>query len=119
MSKNISQKTQLIIFTIICLISISVLSGCQNSDLSQQSDTLNNTNQENNTIYNTTNIQTQTLVLDHHGCIWCGICAQVAPQNFDMQGRKATVVSQENINNQEVKNAIDACPVSVIEIIEA
>ena len=119
MPKNISQKNQLITFTIICLISISVLSGCQSSD----------TNENENTNWKlefpfepytvSTQIQKTTLTLNQHGCIWCGICTQVAPDNFTMNWRKAVVTSQENITSQQVNSAIENCPVSVIEIIEA
>ena len=66
---------------------------------------------------NETNVQQQLVI--HPGCIGCGHCAMIAPNNFAMNGRQAQVISQENIDTTEVQQAMMRCKAQVIEIVEA
>ncbi len=120
------QNNKIILFSILCLISISILTGCQNNDLDEQINTNTNTQliqtEQTPLLWGEDRVrlqESQTLVLNRHGCIWCWICTQVAPDNFTMNWRKAEVISQKNITSTQVNNAIENCPTSVIEIIEA
>ena len=113
------QKTKKIsLFLILCLISVSVLTWCQNNTQTEITTTEINLDQNDTNTYSK-QIQKTTLVLNQHGCIWCWICTQVAPDNFSMRWRKAAVTSQKNITSTQVDNAIKNCPTSVIEIINA
>ena len=51
-------------------------------------------------------------------CIWCGHCVREAGKNFAMNSStyKAEVISQENINSNDVSKAIYRCPVDAISI---
>ena len=69
------------------------------------------------TTMNETNVQQQLVI--NPWCIWCGRCMQIAPNNFTMGGRHAHVISQENLDSLAVQQAINICPVQVIEIVEA
>ena len=52
------------------------------------------------------------LTVDPHRCIGCGKCTQIAPENFQMNARKAIVVSNKKTNY--LTQAIDICPVDAI-----
>lgn len=51
-------------------------------------------------------------------CVGCGHCVRFAVNNFKMNysTHKAEVISQDNINWNDVANAINRCPVSAISI---
>lgn len=50
-------------------------------------------------------------------CIGCGHCVRFAAQNFAMNSsHRAEVISQENINSDDVSMAINRCPVDAIII---
>lgn len=113
MQKNKKQITLILIFS----ISIIILTWCWTNTNNIE----NTENTENNSLNLTsqeTNTQEQQKLVIHNGCIWCGKCIRIAPQNFTMNWRMAEVSSQEDINNSNVKKAINHCPVSVIELIE-
>ena len=48
-------------------------------------------------------------------CIGCGACVAIDEEhfNFDEEG-KSEVISQENSNSDNLKNAIESCPVGAI-----
>lgn len=58
----------------------------------------------------------QKLTLDTHRCVGCGKCARIAPSNFKMEGRKASVISQEKTESEDVQKAIKSCPVDIIKL---
>ncbi len=51
-------------------------------------------------------------------CVWCGHCIRIATSNFKMNSSLhiAEVISQENINWDDVSRAMDRCPVNAISI---
>ena len=51
-------------------------------------------------------------------CVGCGHCVRFAVNNFKMNysTHKAEVISQDNINWNDVANAISRCPVDAISI---
>ena len=59
----------------------------------------------------------QQLVI-HPGCIGCGHCVRFAPTNFAMDWRQAHVVSQDNLDTENIQQAIRNCKAQVIELVE-
>lgn len=61
------------------------------------------------------------IVHDRDGCIGCGACAAVCPENWEMEddgksSPKKTEISKDEFEGN--KSAADGCPVNVIHIIE-
>ena len=59
-------------------------------------------------------------VVVHDGCIGCGACAGVDPEHFEINDKEglSQVISQENLESEALKSAIDSCPVGVISLEE-
>ena len=59
-----------------------------------------------------------TANVDREGCIACGLCEMTAPNVFRMEDGAAAVICREIAPEDEgqVREARDACPVSVITI---
>lgn len=53
-------------------------------------------------------------------CIGCGACVAIDPTHFDFDNELGTskVISQENIESEGVREAMDACPVGAIALAE-
>ena len=52
-------------------------------------------------------------------CIGCGACVAIDEEHFDLSDDgTSTVISNENLDTDEVKNAIASCPVNAISIEE-
>ena len=48
-------------------------------------------------------------------CIGCSACVAIAPEVFELNEEgKSVVIAQENYNEEDVNNAIQACPVDAI-----
>ncbi|NQT32712.1 MAG: ferredoxin [Candidatus Omnitrophica bacterium] len=58
------------------------------------------------------------VTVDQETCIGCGLCAQVAPDVYEMQGDKAVVAGGEVAEDkaEEAQNGSDQCPVAAISI---
>ena len=95
------------------LIIISLLlSSCKNIDIQNKEE---QTSQNNDSTAIEVNME-QELTINTSRCIGCGRCANIAPKNFIMKGRKAFVSSQEKTDSIEVQKAIKSCPVQVIKM---
>lgn len=59
----------------------------------------------------------EKLTINEDACIGCGACVAIDSKHFDFNDEgKSTVISQESIDTDEVKNAIGSCPVNAIKI---
>lgn len=58
--------------------------------------------------------------VDHEGCISCGICVNTCPDVFEFDEDDKSVVKKqpEQYEEDEVRDAAESCPVSVIDIEE-
>ena len=57
-------------------------------------------------------------VVNKETCIGCGLCAQISPEVYEMQGDTAVAISDVIPADKEeaAKNGSDQCPVSAITI---
>ena len=55
--------------------------------------------------------------VDSERCIRCGACVAIAPDIFDYGDEGESVVIKDEVT-EEVRQAVDMCPVSAIEIKE-
>ena len=59
------------------------------------------------------------LVVDQNVCLGCGICYNTDNEHFEFNDQGLSYAkSQENIESPKVQEAINACPVSAIKIID-
>jgi ferredoxin len=61
--------------------------------------------------------QSGELVVSENRCRGCGRCTSIDPEHFEMAGRVAIVISQENLSSSNLKSAISSCPADAIELI--
>lgn len=55
------------------------------------------------------------IVVNTDQCISCGACVALDPEHFEFDDSGLSVViSQENLESEELMNAIESCPVAVI-----
>ena len=56
------------------------------------------------------------VLIDQEACIGCGLCVQVCPDVYEMQGDKAVAKMEEVPEDkaEETKNAGEQCPVNAI-----
>lgn len=56
------------------------------------------------------------LVVNEEACIGCGACVSIDPLHFDFNDEGLSeAISQDNIDTDEVKNAIESCPTNAIK----
>jgi len=54
------------------------------------------------------------------GCIGCGACVAIDSEHFDFnEDGLSNVISNENLETDELKNAMTSCPVNVIKFEES
>lgn len=59
------------------------------------------------------------LFVNKEACIGCGACVAIDDTHFDFdESGYSEVVSQENIQSEEVQNAIVSCPTNAINYTE-
>lgn len=52
-------------------------------------------------------------------CIGCGACTAIDPEHFEVNDEGLSeVVSNDNLESASLKDAMDTCPVSAIEVVE-
>lgn len=58
------------------------------------------------------------VTVDQEACIGCGLCAQVAPEVYEMQGDKAVALSEEVSEDkaEDARSGADQCPVNAIAV---
>ena len=104
----------------ICTV-LGFLGWCKQDSPSAQSSSqadLQNPSSQTDTVYSQSSVGIQQQLQINNRCIWCGKCARIASDTFVMQWGRASVVSQEHIDESSVQQAIRGCPVSAIEVIE-
>ncbi len=57
-------------------------------------------------------------IVDPEKCIGCGLCAQVAPEVYEMKEDKAVVIVDEIVEEkvEDAKSGADQCPVMAIDV---
>ncbi len=59
------------------------------------------------------------LVVNDDICIGCGACASIDSSHFEMTDEGlSSVISNENIETDDVKAAINTCPVNAIKLVD-
>ena len=59
------------------------------------------------------------LVVDSSVCIGCGACVGIDNKHFDFDDSGlSTVVSQDNLDDENINEAIASCPVSAISLVQ-
>lgn len=59
------------------------------------------------------------IIVNTDGCIGCGACVAIDPDHFDFNDDGLSVVTnQDNLESEELLNAIESCPVAVITVEE-
>ena len=52
-------------------------------------------------------------------CIGCGACVGIDPEHFDFnEDGLSHVISEENVDSEALKEAIESCPVGIISLEE-
>ena len=54
-------------------------------------------------------------IIVNENCIGCGACAVIDEEHFEMDGT-SQVINNDNIESENLQNAIDSCPVGAISI---
>ena len=50
------------------------------------------------------------------GCISCGLCAEICPDVFEIDGTAKVIKGADlSVNEEEIKRAAESCPVGVIK----
>ena len=58
--------------------------------------------------------------VNQDGCIGCGACIAIDSEHFDFDSDgRSCVISNENLNSDDLSNAIESCPVAAISIEES
>lgn len=58
----------------------------------------------------------RTIVIDEEECIGCGTCEEICPEVFKLNDKtdKAEVVDPKGAPEDQIEEAIEACPVECI-----
>lgn len=56
----------------------------------------------------------------YENCIGCGACVAIDPKHFDFdEDGRSQVINNEELETSELQNAIESCPTSAINMMEA
>jgi ferredoxin len=59
------------------------------------------------------------LFVNHEACIGCGACVAIDQEHFDFNDEGLSeVIKNENIDSEDVKNAISSCPTNAISYVD-
>lgn len=59
------------------------------------------------------------LILDEEKCIGCGACISLDSKHFDFNDEGlSSVISQDDLESEDLQNAIHSCPVNAIKLAE-
>lgn len=67
-------------------------------------------------VTNIDNLEKSSLTITPDRCRGCGKCVKIDSEHFEMKGRIATVISQNNLNSSSLVLAINNCPTRVISL---
>ncbi len=56
--------------------------------------------------------------IEVNNCIGCGACIAMDPEHFEFGDGVSVVKSNDNLDTDELQNAIASCPVGAISITE-
>ena len=57
------------------------------------------------------------IILDENSCIGCGACISLDPEHFTFSDDGLSmVISENNLNTEDLKNAVESCPTNAIVI---
>jgi ferredoxin len=61
------------------------------------------------------------VIINEDDCIGCGSCEAICPEVFKLDSKKgkSTVIRPEGGPNDLIEEAMEACPVSCISLVEA
>ena len=60
------------------------------------------------------------LFVNHEACIGCGACVAIDGEHFDFNDDGlSSVISNENIESEDTKNAISSCPTNAISYVDS
>lgn len=82
-------------------------------------ETADTTTNKNNTSLQTSSNNddaSTTLAIVTSRCSGCGKCAQIDPEHFNVTGRTATVISQDNLTSSTLERAIEMCHNNAINL---
>ncbi|MBE6140441.1 MAG: ferredoxin [Firmicutes bacterium] len=60
----------------------------------------------------------KTLKVNENTCIGCGACIAIDPEHFDFNDNLSQVISNDNLDSNNLINAIESCPTNAINIEE-
>ncbi len=61
----------------------------------------------------------EKLFVNKEACIGCGACVAIDSEHFDFgDDNLSEVISQENIESENAKNAMASCPTGAISLVE-
>ena len=57
------------------------------------------------------------IIVDENSCIGCGACISIDPTHFNFSDDGLSdVISNENLDTEDLTNAIESCPTNAISI---
>lgn len=54
----------------------------------------------------------------NENCIGCGMCVAIDPNHFDIVDGLSEATNNDNLESEDLKNAMESCPVAAIEVNE-
>ena len=69
--------------------------------------------------YNKKGGNMKQIIVDDEKCIGCGACVAIDSEHFDFnEDGLSQVISQDNLESENLANAISSCPVNAIKIVK-